>query len=125
MNSSVHGVNNLLDISRNSKEIIKTESEFNITEFSLDENQRILIKMENNGKKELVFPETILAFVFKSLLEILKDNNLTPSSLTISVPDDSSFHQRKSILNALEITGIGESKINLIDEMCAGLITVI
>ena len=71
-----------------------------------DKNGRLGFNIDYKGKKEVYTPECLMGLFFSKLKKIWLKENINTDNVVVSVPDYYTAHERKSMLEAVEIGGL-------------------
>ena len=71
-----------------------------------DKTGRLGFNIDYKGKKEIYTPESLMGLFFSKLQNIWLRDNINTKDVVVSVPDYYTAHERKAMLEAIEIGGL-------------------
>ena len=71
-----------------------------------DKTGRLGFNIDYKGKKEIYTPESLMGLFFSKLQNIWLRENINTKDVVVSIPDYCTAHERKAMLEAIEIGGL-------------------
>ena len=71
-----------------------------------DKTGRLGFNIDYKGKKEIITPESLMGLFFSKLQNIWLRENINTKDVVVSVPDYYTAHERKAMLEAVQIGGL-------------------
>ena len=96
---------------------LKEEAKYAYVKPVEDKTGRLGFNIDYKGKKEIYTPECLMGLFFSKLKNIWLKEDINTTDVVVSVPDYYTAHERKSMIEAIEI---GELRYTaLLNESCA------
>ena len=86
--------------------LVKEESKYAYVKPVEDKNGRLGFNIDYKGKKDIYTPECLMGLFFSKLKNIWLKENINTTHVVVSVPDYYTAHERKSMVEAVEIGGL-------------------
>ena len=86
--------------------LVKEEAKYAYVKPVEDKTGRLGFNIDYKGKKDIYTPESLMGLFFSKLKSIWLKENINTTSVVVSVPDYYTAHERKAMVEALEIGGL-------------------